>query len=140
MAEEKKYDDISPASESIQGETTNAKVMPLYADERGYHEKDAGFEDNIVIRAAGKQVCCSSECQLSLMSQSIDPNTKDGAVQRNLKSRHVAMVSYAILCDRLPNAHTHFFFCRLPSVGLSVQVSSSVVVAHWPQVVLSVSG
>lgn len=56
MSEEKKNDDISPARSevSIQGETTNAKVMPLYADERGYHEKDSGFEDNIVIRAAGR--------------------------------------------------------------------------------------
>ncbi|KAJ9113727.1 hypothetical protein QFC20_001752 [Naganishia adeliensis] len=75
MSEEKKYDDISPASETpIQGETTNAKVMPLYADERGYHEKDSGFEDNIVLRA-------------------VDPNGKDGSVQRNLKSRHVAMIA-----------------------------------------------
>jgi hypothetical protein len=54
MAEEKKYDDISPANESsIAGETTSAKVMPLYADERGYHEKDEGYGDQVVIRPIG---------------------------------------------------------------------------------------
>ncbi|GHJ87443.1 hypothetical protein NliqN6_3845 [Naganishia liquefaciens] len=75
MADEKKYDDISPANEgSIAGETTSAKVMPLYADERGYHEKDEGYDDQVVIRP-------------------IDPNGKDGSVQRNLKSRHVAMIA-----------------------------------------------
>lgn len=64
MSEEKKYDDISPASETpIQGETTNAKVMPLYADERGYHEKDSGFEDNIVLRAVGMLTCLGGKDQ-----------------------------------------------------------------------------
>ena len=54
MADEKKYDDISPANEgSIAGETTSAKVMPLYADERGYHEKDEGYDDQVVIRPIG---------------------------------------------------------------------------------------
>ncbi|KAJ9126935.1 hypothetical protein QFC24_001166 [Naganishia onofrii] len=75
MADEKKYEDIDPVTEgSINTETTKARVMPLYADERGYHEKDGGYDDNIVVRA-------------------LDPNSKDGAVQRNLKSRHVAMIA-----------------------------------------------
>jgi hypothetical protein len=61
MAEEKKYDDISPANEgSIAGETTSAKVMPLYADERGYHEKDEGYGDQVVIRPIGMSTCYSS--------------------------------------------------------------------------------
>lgn len=54
MADEKKFDDISPAGDvPLATETTSAKVMPLYADERGYHEKDDGYEDKIVLRGLG---------------------------------------------------------------------------------------
>jgi hypothetical protein len=95
MADEKKYEDIDPVTEgSINTETTKAKVMPLYADERGYHEKDGGYDDNIVVRALGmlrtSEIYCLSFERLIL--HILDPNSKDGAVQRNLKSRHVAMV------------------------------------------------
>lgn len=58
MADEKKYDDVSPANESsLAAETTSAKVMPLYADERGYHEKDEGYGDQVVIRPIGMWLC-----------------------------------------------------------------------------------
>jgi hypothetical protein len=38
----------------MEKETTSATVMPFYADERGYHEKDEGYDnDAVVVRAIG---------------------------------------------------------------------------------------
>lgn len=35
-------------------ETKSAKSMPYYADERGYHEKDEGYDgDAVVVRPIG---------------------------------------------------------------------------------------
>jgi hypothetical protein len=45
----------------MEKETTSATVMPFYADERGYHEKDEGYDDDaVVVRAIG-----TCECSLS---------------------------------------------------------------------------
>lgn len=49
----------------------SAKVTPVYADERGYDDKDA---DRVIVGG-------------------LDASAPDGAVQRNLKGRHLAMIA-----------------------------------------------
>lgn len=105
MADEKKYDDIDPVSEGSVNTTTKAKVMPLYADERGYHEKDEGYDDNIVVRSLGMLRTHKHPLLEETDLQMIDPNSKDGAIQRNLKSRHVAMVRHRNFDLDLPAAN-----------------------------------
>jgi yeast amino acid transporter len=49
----------------------SAKVTPVYADERGYDDKDA---DRVIVGG-------------------LDASAPNGAVQRNLKGRHLAMIA-----------------------------------------------
>ncbi len=58
--------------------TAAAKITPVYADERGFNEKDSGYPERDRVIVGG-----------------LDPNGRDGAVQRNLKGRHLAMVGGA---------------------------------------------
>lgn len=82
MSDEKKYDDASSATGAGSGPHTipiSAATMvgPVFADERGFHEKGHGHD------GVGEKVVVGA----------LDPHSPEGAVQRNLKGRHLAMVS-----------------------------------------------
>lgn len=73
--DDKKFDNLELAGSS------GATVTPVYADEeRGYDEKNGmGYEGP----AGGDRVVVGG----------LDPTAKEGAVQRNLKGRHLAMIA-----------------------------------------------
>lgn len=89
MSDEKKYDDASSGVGSGHGPhqvpvTAATMVGPVFADERGFHEKPLGHHHAGEATGGGERVVVGA----------LDPNSPEGAVQRNLKGRHLAMVSF----------------------------------------------